>query len=187
MILKCPLNNFFWMTPYLWSYSSHCAQIWRACSSDHPLCAYQVSCCSDHAFSIEQGSGLPSSMCFQLAVQYNFTPWYLRFSWSNWAEIWRRCPIKRPLDIKQSTSLSSSPFLNYPSVVRQESRKARISPSANCSLNWPITNVDFSKVSSFHHCTRRHWLRTNGWVYWQMLLHVCEEHWGEHPLQISAS
>ena len=59
---------------YLRSYSFHCAQIWRACSCDHPLCAYEVSCCSDYAFSIEQGSGLPSSMCFQLAVQYNFTP-----------------------------------------------------------------------------------------------------------------
>ena len=108
---------------YLRSYPSHCAQIWRACSYDHPLCAYQFSCCSDHAFSIEQGSGLPSCMCFRLTVPCNFNPRYLSFPWSDWAEIWRGCSSKRPLDVQQSSSLSSSPFLNYPSRVRKESGK----------------------------------------------------------------
>ena len=97
---KCSSRSCDFECQYLRFHSSHCAQIWRACSCECPLCAHQVSCCLDHAFLIEQRSSLLSSMCFQLTVQCNFNPRYLSFPWTDCAEIWRGCSNRPPLQLR---------------------------------------------------------------------------------------
>lgn len=85
--------------PYLRIYSSHCAHIWRACSRACPLGVQQVSCQSDRAFSIEQMNGPCSSSNLQLTVQCDFRLSYLSFLWTDSAEIWTGCHLRRPVDV----------------------------------------------------------------------------------------
>ena len=99
---------------YLRFYSSHCAQIWRACSCECLLHSRLVSCQLDSAFSIEQMRERLSSMHFRPTVQHNFRSSYLSFLWTDFAEIWTGSPQWCSPNAQWVSSLTSQPLSSHP-------------------------------------------------------------------------